>query len=92
MPLHLSHGLQRPSVEVLNRNAFQVDSFEAANIDCRHPIAIGIGTFSVGVNAAGLAKAVFDDVLKKDGFVIPKPVRPRSWRNFHVSRIPETSK
>jgi len=63
MPLHLSHGLQRPSVEVLNRNAFQVDSFEAANIDCRHPIAIGIGTFSVGVNAAGLAKAVFDDVL-----------------------------
>ena len=63
MPLHLSHVLQRPSVEVLNRHAFQVNSFETANIDCGHPIALWIGAFSVGVNAAGLAKTVLDNVL-----------------------------
>jgi hypothetical protein len=63
MPLLLSHLLQRPSVEVLNRNAFQVNSFEAANIDYGHPIALGIGAFSVRVNAALLAKVVLDNVL-----------------------------
>jgi hypothetical protein len=54
---------QRPAVEVLDRNAFQVDSFEAANIDRAHAIALGIDAFAIGVNAAGLAKAVFDNVL-----------------------------
>jgi DNA-directed RNA polymerase subunit N (RpoN/RPB10) len=54
---------QRSSVEVLNRNAFQVNSFEAANIDCGHPVAFWIGTFSVRVNATRLAKAVLDDLL-----------------------------
>jgi hypothetical protein len=50
---------------VLNRNAFQVDSFEAANIDCGHPIALWISAFSIWVNAARLAKAVLDNVLVK---------------------------
>src|SRR6266403_6139370 len=59
----LSPCLHRPSVEVLNWNALQINSFEAANIDCGHPIALWIGPFSVGMNAAGLAKAVLDDVL-----------------------------
>jgi hypothetical protein len=31
---------------VLNRNAFQLDSFEAANIDCGDPIALWIDAFS----------------------------------------------
>jgi hypothetical protein len=56
-------GLHRSSVEVLDRNAFQVDSFEATNIDCGRPITLWIGPFSVRMNTAGLAKAVFDDVL-----------------------------
>jgi len=38
---------QRPSVEVLNRNAFKVDSCDAANIDCGDPVALGIGAFSL---------------------------------------------
>jgi hypothetical protein len=54
---------QRSPVEVLNRNAVQVDSFEAANIDCGHPVALWIGAFSVRVNTARLAKAVLDNVL-----------------------------
>jgi hypothetical protein len=54
---------QRPSVEVLNRNAFEVDSFEAANIDCGHPIALWIAAFSVRVYATRLTKAVLDNVL-----------------------------
>ena len=59
----MSPILHRSSVEVLNRNAFQIDSFEAANIDCRHPIAFGIGAFSVRMNAARLTKSVLDNVL-----------------------------
>jgi hypothetical protein len=54
---------QRSSVEVLNRNAFQVDSFQAANINCGHSIALWIGAFTVRVNATGLAKMVLDNVL-----------------------------
>jgi hypothetical protein len=54
---------QRQSVEALNRNALQVNAFEAANIDCRHPIALWIGAFSVRVNATCPAKAVLDNVL-----------------------------
>jgi len=38
---------QRPSVEVLNRNAFKVDSCAAANIDCGDPVDRGIGAFSL---------------------------------------------
>jgi hypothetical protein len=63
MPPHLSHVLQRPSVEVLNRNAFQVYSIEAANIDRAYPIALWIGAFSVRMNATRLAKTVLDNVL-----------------------------
>jgi hypothetical protein len=48
---------------VLNRNVFQVDSVEAANIDCGRPIALWIGAFSVRVNATRLAKAVLDNML-----------------------------
>jgi hypothetical protein len=55
--------LQCAAVEVLNRNVFQVNSFEAANIDCGHPIPPWIGALSIRVNAACLAKAVLDDVL-----------------------------
>jgi len=54
---------QRPSVEVLNRNGLEVDSFEAANIDCGDPVALWIGAFSVRVNAARPAKAVLDNAL-----------------------------
>jgi len=31
----------------LNRNAFKVDSCDAANIDCGDPVALGIGAFSL---------------------------------------------
>jgi hypothetical protein len=55
--------LQRLSVEMLNRNGIQIDSFEAANINCGRPVALGIGAFSVRVNTTRLAKAVFDNVL-----------------------------
>jgi hypothetical protein len=48
---------------VLNRNVFQIDSLEAANIDCGHPVALWINAFSVRMNAARLAKAVLDNVL-----------------------------
>jgi hypothetical protein len=48
---------------MLHWNALQINSFDAANIDCGHPIAFGIDPFTVGMNSAGLAKAVLDDVL-----------------------------
>ena len=48
---------------MLNRKLFQINSFEAANIDRGHPIALWIGTFAVRVDAAGLAKAMLDHVL-----------------------------
>jgi hypothetical protein len=54
---------QRPPVEVLNRNAIQVNSFKAANIDGAHSIALWIGAFAVRVNATGSAKMVLDNVL-----------------------------
>jgi hypothetical protein len=54
---------QRSSVEVLNRHVFQVNSFEAANIDCGYPIALWIGALCVRLDATRLAKAVLDDVL-----------------------------
>lgn len=54
---------QRPSVELLNRNALQVDSFEAANVDRGNRIALWIDAFPVRVNAASSAKAVLDHVL-----------------------------
>jgi hypothetical protein len=54
---------QRPSVKVLNRNASQVDFFEAANIDRGDPISFWIDAFSVRMNAARPAKAVLDDLL-----------------------------
>jgi hypothetical protein len=41
----------------------QVNFREAANVNCGYPIAVWIGAFAVWMNAAGLAKAVFDDVL-----------------------------
>jgi hypothetical protein len=56
-------ALQRPSVEVLNRNASQVDFFEASNIDGGDPISLWIDAFSEWMNAARKAKAVLDDVL-----------------------------
>jgi hypothetical protein len=59
----LSPILQRPSVEVLNWHALQINFFEAANIGRRHPITLGVDAFSIRVNAARPAKAVFDDVL-----------------------------
>jgi hypothetical protein len=54
---------QRAPVEVLNGDFFQIDSFEAANIDRGHPAALWIRAFAVRLNAAGLAKAVLDHVL-----------------------------
>src|SRR5918994_3252344 len=54
---------QRPSVEVLNRNLLQFDSFQAADVDCGHPVTLWIGAFSVRVNATRLAKSVFDNML-----------------------------
>jgi hypothetical protein len=54
---------QRAPVEVLNGDFFQIDSFEAANIDRGGPAALWVRAFAVRVNAAGLAKAVLDDVL-----------------------------
>jgi hypothetical protein len=54
---------QRAPVEVLNGDFFQIDSFEAANIDRGGPAALWVRAFAVRVNAAGLAKAVLDDML-----------------------------
>ena len=54
---------QRSPVEMLNRNAIQINSFETANIDGGYSIALWIRAFAVWVNAASPAKAVFDDVL-----------------------------
>jgi len=48
---------------VLNRHFFQIDSFETANIDRGHRIALWVGAFAVRVNAARPAKAVLDSVL-----------------------------
>jgi hypothetical protein len=48
---------------MLNRHTVQVNSFEAANIDCSHPIALWIGALSVRVNTTGLAKAVLDNMF-----------------------------
>jgi hypothetical protein len=48
---------------MLNGNAFEVNSIEAANIDRAYPIALWIGAFSVRMNAAPLAKTVLDNVL-----------------------------
>jgi hypothetical protein len=53
----------RPAIEVLYRNGLQLDSFETANIDCSHPVALGIDTLTIGMNATGLAETVLDDVL-----------------------------
>jgi hypothetical protein len=54
---------QRSPVEALHRDVFQIDIFEAANIDRGHSIPLRINAFSVGVNAARPAKAVLDNVL-----------------------------
>jgi len=48
---------------MLNRHTVQINSFEAANINCSRPIALWIGALSVRVNATGLAKAVLDNML-----------------------------
>jgi hypothetical protein len=48
---------------MLNRNTLQINTFKAANIDCGHPIALGIDAFSVRVNAASGAKAVLDHMF-----------------------------
>jgi hypothetical protein len=56
-------ALQGPPVEVLNRHAFRIKSFEAANIDRGHLIAFGIGAFSIWMNATRLAKAMLDYLL-----------------------------
>jgi hypothetical protein len=75
--------LQGPSVEVLHRHALQVNSFKTANIDGGHPIALGIGSFSVGVNATRWAKAMLDNVLvervRADIFVRRKHAQLVAW-------------
>jgi ABC-type uncharacterized transport system substrate-binding protein len=48
---------------VLNWNTIEIDSFETTNINCGRPVALGIDSFRVWVNAAGVAKAVLDNVL-----------------------------
>ena len=48
---------------MLNRHTVQINSFEAANINCSRPIALWIGALSVRVNATGLAKAVLDNMF-----------------------------
>ena len=48
---------------MLHWNSFEIDFFEAAQIYRRHRIALGVGAFSIRVYAAGLAKAVLDDML-----------------------------
>jgi len=63
MPIHLLLVLQRSPVKMLNRNATQVNAFEAANIDGGYSIAFRIRAFPVWVNAARRAKAVLDNVL-----------------------------
>ena len=55
--------LKRPPVEVLDRHAFQIDIFQAANIDGRRRLSLGIDAFSEGVHPANRAKAVLDDVF-----------------------------
>jgi hypothetical protein len=54
---------QRAAVEVLNRDVFQINSFEAANIDGGGLISLWINAFSVRVNATGLAKMMLDNML-----------------------------
>jgi len=54
---------KRPAVEMLHLNFFQVDSIETTNINCRHPIAFRIDTFAKRMDAAGRAKAMFNDML-----------------------------
>jgi hypothetical protein len=48
---------------MLHWNSIEIDFVEAAQVNRRRKIALGVGAFSVRVNAAGLAKAVLDDML-----------------------------
>jgi hypothetical protein len=48
---------------MLNWNCLQINSIEATNINCRHPIAIRINPFAKRVNAARRAEAMFDDMF-----------------------------
>src|SRR5258706_8748940 len=59
-PCRISH---RAAVELPHWNACQIDAVKAANIDRRHPVALGIAAFTVWMNPAGRAKAVLDHML-----------------------------
>lgn len=48
---------------MLHRHFFQVDIFQAADIDRGRRVAFGIRTFGIGMDAAHWAEAVLDDVL-----------------------------
>ena len=54
---------QRAAVEVLNRNACQVNPFDAPNIDCSDLVPLGIGAFAVWMDTACLTKAMLDHLL-----------------------------
>jgi hypothetical protein len=55
--------LEGPPVELRNRNAIELDPFEAANIDGSHGFSGLVARLGVGVNTADGAEVVFDGVL-----------------------------
>src|SRR6186997_1190076 len=54
-PSRLLNGF---AVEMLHGNLVEVDALEAANVDRRHLVALGIGAVGERVDAAVLAEAV----------------------------------
>jgi hypothetical protein len=57
------NSFQRAAVEVLNRNRFQIDIFQTANVDSRHTVALRINTFAKRMDAACIAKSMLDHML-----------------------------
>src|SRR5688500_12545824 len=56
-------ALHRAAVELLYRYGLDVEAFEAAHVDRREGRARRVGALRVGVDAAGRAKTVLEDVL-----------------------------
>jgi len=54
---------ERPAVEALHRQGVEIDVLKAAHVDRGHFVARRIAAFTEGVDAAGAAEAMFDDVF-----------------------------
>src|SRR5262245_49900183 len=58
-----SKRLERPAVEVLDGDLVEIEAVDAADVDGRDLVALGVHALAEHLDAAGLAELVLDDVL-----------------------------